>query len=90
MDNTPRKATRFLVPAALLFAAVLLLFLGPHKTIVCTAASWPNTMLGDQLGHVDGTDFTGCVVPTRPSWAAIAALVLMSLLALFPWRRNDS
>ena len=74
------------VAAAFVGVAIFILFLGPQTTITCTQASWPNSLLGDQLGHVDGVDFTGCVVPTRESWVGIAALLITATLLLLTVR----
>ena len=58
-------------------AALFTLFAGPQRTVVCADASWPNTMFGDMLGHVDAETYLGCVVPTLGAW--ITALVLLFL-----------
>jgi hypothetical protein len=65
-----------------LVAAVAVLFLGPKETIVCESAGWPNSMFGDMFGHVDGSSFTGCEVPTGGAWAFAGALAIASPAAL--------
>ena len=81
---------RVLMSVILLVGALAMLGLGPHKTIICNQASWPNTMLGHQLGIVDGVDFTGCVVPTRWSWATIALLLIAAVAVLFVRTRSSA
>jgi hypothetical protein len=43
-------------------------------------------MFGDMFGAVDGSDFSGCDVPTTTTWIiAIAAMVIVTGLITVRW-----
>ncbi len=48
--------------------------------VICTQMKWPNTMIGDSWGHVDGANFTGCMVPTSVNWWTVAVLLAAAVV----------
>lgn len=74
-----------------LVVAAAVIWFGPKYVVVCTEASWPNSMFGDQFGHYDSAISTGCDVPTLGAW--MLALVVAVGLPLVVWgleRRSHS
>ena len=62
-----------------LAVAVGVIFLGPKTTQVCDNVGWPNSIFGDMFGAVDGSNFSGCNVPSTFAWiVAVAALVAVT------------
>jgi len=57
------------------------LFVGPKDQVACTEASWPDSMFGDMFGHVDGATYTGCYVPSGPTWT-IALVILLGFVTI--------
>lgn len=65
------------------------IWFGPKHTVVCTDTGWPNSAFGDQFGHYDGPDSTGCDVPAFGTWiTAILVLVALALVVAITRRRS--
>lgn len=92
--STGQGRTRPLLPLALLVGDVVLalgIFLvGPKHDVICTHASFPDTLVGDFFGHVDGARATYCIVPTTGAWVTNGLLVIAGTLIALDLARRAS
>lgn len=76
---TASPGHRRLGAAVLTLLAVLLALgivpWGPKEDVICKEASFPDSLLGDYFGHIDGPSATFCVVPTDGAWIAATAVI---------------
>lgn len=61
-------------------AAIALIMFGPKQTPVCGEVSFPNTLIGDYFGHIDGAETEWCYVPPTWVWISTTVAVIGSLL----------
>ncbi len=89
-QSGPMQRAQWAIGVAIgLLLSLAVIWFGPKHMVVCVNTGWPNSMFGDQFGHTDGIDFTGCDVPTFGAWLAAVAVLLAPTLLIVAVRRSS-